>query len=174
MHWNNSNFQLTYFIAGMCHTPDEAYRVLLCQLEDREVALASALKNRADRTDAVLDILARQEDACVEACRAEIDHIRALIAKVQPLRQFAHLSDREAAQACQREEWRLKLRAKAENFLLSQGSVPADELAAMRAHPDFANIAAHINEVSTAIRSGGYNLEEAASWCAGLLSEAKE
>jgi hypothetical protein len=169
MHWNNSNFQLTYFIAGMCHTPDEAYRVLKCQLEDRQVAWALAHKAKADRTEPVLKILADQEEACIRACEAEIAHIESLIAKVQPLRKFAHLSDHEAAQACQREEWRLKLRAKAENFLMAQGSIPPEELAAMRAHPDFSDISAHINNVSLAIRTGGYNLEEAAPWCAGLL-----
>ena len=42
MHWRNSNFQIKHFIAGKCHTPDEAYRMLLQQWEDRELAIRTA------------------------------------------------------------------------------------------------------------------------------------
>lgn len=42
MSWRNSNFQTDRFIIGACNTPDEAYRVLRLQAQDRKQALAHA------------------------------------------------------------------------------------------------------------------------------------
>jgi hypothetical protein len=56
---------------------------------------------------------------------------------LEPQRKYAHLSVLEAAQAAQREEWLLEFKQRTENYLLSKGTIPEDQLNAMRNHPDF-------------------------------------
>lgn len=158
----NHDFQILHFLAGACHTPDGAY-ALLCDLrDDRADALkhATAAKLRedakiiraqrriasddeAERLEGQADLAeieAHAETAAknIAAAQAELAFIKSCMARLQPLRRFAHLPDAEAHEACQREEWRLELTARAENYLLTAGTIPADHLATMRQHPDFA------------------------------------
>jgi hypothetical protein len=160
MHWRNSHFQIRYFLAGRCHTPDEAYRVL-CELrEERALALENAdvsslklaLRMRWLRWFTWLPVLGalasiERVRLCrelvrirepVRVAREELAAIETMIAEVQPHRRYAHLPDREAHQAAQRDEWGYELAARAENYLLT-GSLPPDQLATMRQHPDFAS-----------------------------------
>ena len=157
----NHDFQIQAFLVGSCHTPDGAYS-LLCDLrEDRSDALAQA-KAGALRTEAKI-VRARRQLACTDeaerleaqadiaeieamhetleknlaAARAELAFIDACIAKLQPHRRFAHLPDPEAHEAAQRDEWRLELEYRAQNFLLTAGTIPHDHFASMRQHPDF-------------------------------------
>ena len=157
----NHDFQIAYFLAGDCHTPDGAY-ALLCDLkEDRTNALAlvestqlreKAKRIRAERklesTDEA-EVLEAQADlseiAAVEetvrrniaAARAELETIEKCIAVLQPMRAYKHLPDPQAHEAAQREEWKLELIRRAENFLMTQGTIPADHFNTMRLHPDF-------------------------------------
>jgi hypothetical protein len=198
MYWNNSDFQLEHFIAGKCHTPDEAYRILFLQREERELALGTARacakrelakKLKAERdlesTDPLiqleaeaslieLDIYQGINQRAIEGAEHELGTLQRLMDRLEPLRKYAHLSVHEAAQAAQREEWFLTLVHRAENYLISGGAVPPDELATMRAHPDFNLLVERIGQITEAIRSGGYNLEATAGWCAGLLSEVAD
>lgn len=150
MHWRNSNFQIAYFLAGKCHTPDGAYQMLMGLKEEREMALASAelngiapllakvgnIKNVSDSTlRANFNALERNALACYYQAHREREFIDDLITRIQPLRKYAHLPDHEAFQACQMEEWKLELIRRAENFLASQGFIPADHLETMRLHP---------------------------------------
>ncbi len=172
----NHDFQLAYFLAGSCHTPDGAY-ALLCDLrQDRRDALAlvksSSLREQAkriraerglDSTDSATRLEAEADlaemDAHAEtlalniaAAEAELATINALIERIQPHRVFAHLADAEAHEAAQADEWRLELMRRAENYLLTQQPIPADHFNAMRMHPDFEeSIAPHIGLVQTAI-----------------------
>lgn len=167
-HWKNSHFQTEYFIAGQCHTADEAYRVLRQQREDRAVAVAnfqatnlrteakilrakSVIDNPESDPAAVLEAkadlaeveaFAAQAKAVYDVAVAEIAHMDRLIEKLQPLRKYAHLSDEEADQVCQREEWGLRLAHRAKMFLFSQGSIPSDQLETMMSHPDFKTLIA--------------------------------
>lgn len=159
----NHDFQILHFLIGSCHTPDGAY-ALLCDLrDDRNDALkqsaAAELRERAKIVRAERRIASDDEAERLEgqadlaeieghaetlaknlaAAKAELAFIESCIDYLQPLRQFAHLSDAEAHEACQREEWRLELVARAENYLLTAGTIPADHLATMRQHPDFAS-----------------------------------
>lgn len=70
MHWRNSAFQTTFFIAGKCKTPDEAYRVLLQQLEERDVAIKNAHASK------------KKEEAKVLKAEAEIRRIKREYEKV--------------------------------------------------------------------------------------------
>lgn len=160
-HWRNSIFQITHFLAGKCHTPDEAYRVL-CQLhEERDLAVKNAeateLKQQAKRIRAerdlnsedeavVLDARAiikemeafeNQTASCLIDAKYERDFIEKLISKIEPYRIFAYLPPHEAHQAAQWEEWKLELIWRAENYLLTSGSIPPDHFETMRLHPAF-------------------------------------
>lgn len=172
----NHDFQLAYFLAGSCHTPDGAY-ALLCDLrQDRKDAIAlvrsSALRGQAkrlraeaalDSTDpatrleaeadlAEMDAHAETLAVNIAAAKAELGTINKIIERIQPHRKFGHLPDAEAHEAAQADEWRLELMRRAENYLLTGNGIPADHFGAMRMHPDFeTTIAPHIGFVQTAI-----------------------
>jgi hypothetical protein len=157
----NKNFQIAYFLAGSCHTPDGAYALLKDLQEDREMALAQLeslnLKVQAKIAKAKHDIehgtewerfeakaeLAEIEnnkkfsERNIEAAKQELDFINKCIEKIQPHRRFAHLSDPEAHEAAQHDEWKLELMSRAENYLLTTGSIPTDHFVTMRQHPAF-------------------------------------
>ena len=157
----NHDFQIAYFLAGDCHTPDGAY-ALLCDLkEDRLNALslveAGQLRERAKRLRAErlltssdeaerlegqadlseIDALAGTVQRNVEAARAELATIEKCMEILQPMRLYGHLSDAQAHEAAQRAEWKHELIRRGENFIMTQGTIPADHFNTMRLHPDF-------------------------------------
>lgn len=160
-HKQNSNFQITYFLAGSCHTADGAYSMLCDLKEEREAVIAyyevSQLKEQAkkirvekliksddeaDRLDGQAELLEiennnKQGKILFEAAQDELNHINKCIESVQPLRKYAEYSDLEAHELAQREEWMLELIHRAENYMLTSGSIPADHFVTMRMHPDF-------------------------------------
>lgn len=175
----NHNFQIENFLAGSCHTPDGAY-ALLCDLrDDRKDSLAQAevgaLRTKAkiiraersldsldeaERLEAQADIeeIKAHEETLqknIEAARAELKFINECIEKVQPHRRFSHLSDPEAHEAAQHDEWRHELEYRAVNFLLTAGTIPHDHFASMRQHPDFhEHILPHIEKAKALMSSG--------------------
>ena len=175
----NHDFQILHFLAGSCHTADGAY-ALLCDLrDDRADALKQAtvahLREqakivRAERRIASDDEAERLEGQAdlaeieghaetlaknLAAAQAELAFIERCIARLQPLRRYAHLPDAEAHEACQQEEWRLELLYRAENFLFTQGTIPHDHFATMRQHPDFvSSILPALEQIKMAIHSG--------------------
>lgn len=184
MHWRNSKFQVVYFILGKTHTADEAYRVL-CELrEEREIALNNVIAadlrtqakifaaqqiidnrslgyNEADVLNARADIAEvkayqKNGQSCIDEAQREVEFLDDLIARVQPHRQYANLPDHESHQMAQREQWRYELISRAEVFVATQGTIPADHYASMRLHPDFeTEIAPRITSVLEAVRSNG-------------------
>lgn len=171
----NHDFQIAYFIAGACQTPDAAYAILHDLKEDRNNAIkmfkASKFreqakiirahevlenaKSTAEQLDAQADIaeieaMADTTKANYDAALAELAFIDQCIEKVQPLRKFAHLPNVEAFEAAQQEEWKLSLIHQAENSLLTTGTIPPDHFATMRMHPEFLDaILPSINEVKS-------------------------
>ena len=159
---NNTNFQIAYFIAGSCHTADAAYIALLSLKQDREQALAAAKVSDLKKQAAVINATKKTQDQdpaeqllgqaelleiqqqeqlttrLIAAAQSELEFINQCIAQVQPLRKYGHLSDHEAAEACQKDEWLGELCYRAENYMLTAGSIPHDHFATMRQHPDFA------------------------------------
>lgn len=157
----NHDFQLAYFIAGSCQTPDAAWS-LLCDLRDDRMdalnhAKAGALKEKAKYIRASANL--QSDDECtrleaeatileidasrattqknIDAAEAELAMILKLQSKLEPLRKYAHLPDAQAHEVAQSEEWKLTLIRRAENFMLTQGSIPHDHFDTMRMHPDF-------------------------------------
>lgn len=163
MHWRNSRFQVVYFLVGKTHTPDEAYRVL-CELrEERSMSLNSVkaidLRARAKlaaankvlndtgsdevaRLNAEADIAEVEANkangqSCIDEAQRELQFLDEMIARIQPHRVYKDYPDHEAHQLAQREEWRYELLTRAENYIGSQGYVPAEHYATMRMHPDW-------------------------------------
>ena len=157
----NHNFQIAYFLAGSFHTPDGAY-AQLCDLEDdRAFALETvevgALRTKAKRLRLERDLTATDESVRLEAqaslleldsqlafaqknidaARAELQFIRDCKARLEPHRIYAHLSLPDAHEAAQSEEWKLELIRRAENCMLTTGTIATDQYATMRLHPEF-------------------------------------
>jgi hypothetical protein len=168
----NHDFQIAYFIAGACQTPDAAYAILKDLREDRSNAINSytagklreqakivratallASDDEATRLDAQADLaeiegMVATSLANYNAALAEMAFIDKCIEKVQPLRKFSHLTDAEAFEAAQQEEWKFSLIHQAENSLLTSGTVTAELFSTMRMHPDFeSEIFPAVNEI---------------------------
>lgn len=182
---HNNNFQIAYFIAGSCFTPDAAYFALLNQRDERQRALDAESVSRLRRearqlqitalaaSDQAVDQITAQADQLeldlerataeplIRACEEELAFINLCIDRIQPLRKYSDLPDAEAAEACQREEIAREFQYRIENYLMSSGAIPHNELATMRQHPDFEQILLpHIQRVQTALtyENGSANL----------------
>jgi hypothetical protein len=175
-HRNNSDFQLRYFIANDCHTADIAWCLMYEQKLDIHIKLANTkakvLRRKAKRieidenlnsTDPVKQLNAQADliewqsgegllEMAILGAEQEIATIESIMAELEPQRKYADLPILEAAQAAQREEWLLEFQSRTENFLLSRGTIPDDQLNAMRNHPDFeAKLVPFITEVAQKI-----------------------
>ena len=73
----------------------------------------------------------------VQAAQDELATIEKLMDELEPLRKYAHLPLLEASEASQRDEWLGELKRRAENFLVTCGTIPHDHFDTMRLHPDF-------------------------------------
>lgn len=172
-HRNNSDFQLRHFVAGSCYTADGAWSLLYNQLLDIQIkhahTKANLIRRKAkgleldkqlaeavteiDKLKIEADLLDFQSgDGLLELALAgaekELETIKSLMAELEPQRQYAHLPLLEATEAMQRLEWLGEFKSRVENYLLTQGTIPQDQLEAMRKHPDFKNVLVpHINQV---------------------------
>jgi hypothetical protein len=175
----NKDFQIAYFLAGSCHTPDGAYALLKDLQEDREMALAQleagALREQAkvlkcqhiietgtpwEKLEAEADLADIKNHAefgqrGIDAAKKELVFINKCIERIQPHRKYAHLPDSEAHEAAQAEEWKLEFISRAENNLLTTGTIPTDQLIAMRQHPEFEDsILPKIEEIKFLLQKG--------------------
>jgi len=173
-HRQNSKFQLTYFMAGDCKTADGAWSLMYGQkidiegklrhaeaqklkrdakimaaeevLDDPKAKPSEKLYARADIAEALADVPTWEMN--LQAAKMELVDIQENMDKLEPHRKYAHLPLLEATEACQQEEWLLELQARVENYMISQGSIPADHLNTMRCHPEFhTRIVPHIKNV---------------------------
>ncbi len=177
----NHNFQILYMIVGKCHTPDAAYAILKDLQEDRELALSKAKSSKLKNEAKLLSFKKRIENAIrendkieelevkaeimdmetdvklmeknVKSAQDELEFINKLIDKVNPYREFKDLSDREAFELCQHDEWKYELLERAKiNLLLTGGLTPEDYKNILR-HPDSKEMLNQINETKLLIRS---------------------
>lgn len=178
-HRQNSGFQLRYFLAGDCSTPDGAYVLMYGQLIDmqgklrhaeaqlkrRQAKLAKAqyvidnpnefkayevLDAEADKLEVEADI--PTWDMNWSAAKQELADIEALMLELKPRCKYAHLDILEMSEACQEEEWLGELKRRAENFLLTAGTIPHDHFQVMRTHPRFkTDIVPHIQVINKAL-----------------------
>lgn len=171
-HRNNSDFQLRHFIANQCHTADVAWCVMYEQKLDIQIKLdvtkARLIRRKAKKLEidnnlntndpiqklnAEADLLEWQSsdgmlEMAILGAEQEICTITQIMDELEPRRKYAHLPLLEAAQAAQQEEWKLEFKHRIENFLLSRGTIPEDQLQAMRSHPDFeSELVPHVQEM---------------------------
>lgn len=173
-HRQNSNFQLKHFMANDCKTPDGAYVLLYGQRIDMEnkIAVSVAQEMRRDarimaanevcgdsasKPSEVLNAKADIVEAEAEiptwnmnlkAAEQELAAINRYMAELKPQCQYQGDDILEMAELKEEAEWRLELMARAENFMLSQGYIPHDQLNTMRNHPQFASaILPHIGVI---------------------------
>lgn len=191
----NHDFQIAYFLLGSCHTPDAAYALATDLLADRVQALSAArvsAKRALAKKLTAERAISKTEDGSAERLEAEADleecengsktskwlveqaereeaFVRACIERLQPLRKYAHLPDHDAFEAAQRDEWREEMMHRCENYMASQGFIPHDELATMRAHPDFESvILPKIESIHSERKSGTFTLSKP-SWSLPVL-----
>jgi hypothetical protein len=177
IHRQNHDFQIAYFIAGSCHTPDGAYAMLQGLKENREEAInnyhvqelkikAKKLRaekllkgDEADKLEAqskLLEIENNKKSGKIlyDAAVDELNFINKCISIINPLRKYKDLSDSEAYELAQREEWKFELIRRAENSLLTTGAIPTDHYNTMRLHPDFkTDILSSINKITLMIQN---------------------
>ena len=184
-HRNNSDFQLRYFMAGSCHTPDGLWALMYGQKIDAEhkirAAEGQALIRQANIMEAeetiadenakpsakmkarakIIEVGAAGDTPALnlEAAKNELATINAIMAEVEPFRKYRHLPLLEANEMAQRDEWRGELMTRAEDYLVTSGTIPQDQFNAMRRHPDFVtHIAPRIQETTKAMRQAGGEL----------------
>jgi hypothetical protein len=180
-HRTNSDFQLRYFMAGSCHTPDGAWMLMYGQKIIIESNLAHSKAQRLRRDAKIEAAQAVIDDAVapphakksaqadiieanaelpiwennVKAACDELATITKLMNELEPKRKYKKLPLLEANEAAQRDEWLGELLERAENFLLMQGTIPHDHFHTMRCHPDFeAKIVPHIWAITGGLKSG--------------------
>jgi hypothetical protein len=91
----------------------------------------------------------------VKAASEELEFIEECIRRIEPHRKYSHVPDSEASEISQREEWRLELINRAENCLITSGTIPIDEFNTMRMHPDFkSSILPEITNIKQCIEDG--------------------
>jgi hypothetical protein len=171
LHKQNTNFQIAYFLAGSCHTPDGAYSLLRELREERQTAIdnykVKELKNEAkairankllqgdeaEKLEGQAELLELENnkksgEVLYQAALDEVAFIDKCLAVIEPLRVYKDLPDSEANEMSQWDEWKLELIRRAENFMLTTGGIPTDEFNTMRLHPDFqTEILPRINEI---------------------------
>lgn len=157
---HNSNFHILTQIVGTRNTPDEAYRVLFFELEEKLNAYAQA-EASVLRSEAELDELARLKKSrtrneaitatadeyeylanqsrhrgAMDRCEQTIRFITDLMAEIRPMCKYVgRYPDAEAFELCQSEEWALEHVKRAKCFLVTQGTIPFNYFEGMLVHP---------------------------------------
>jgi hypothetical protein len=185
-HRTNSDFQLRHFIAGSCHTPDGAWSLLYEQMIDIQIKLEATkarLIRRQIRREELQEALnnpslSKKERMALEAdliefnsgegllelalkgAEQELASIKDMMKELEPMRQFAHLPILEASEAAQRLEWLGEFKTRCENYLVSMGTIPHDQIETMRKHPDFqAEIVPFVQNLSLQLEQSGHRIE---------------
>lgn len=178
-HRQNHNFQIKYFLAGSCFTSDAAYFLLQDLREERQAAIehynVSKIREKAkmleikklqesdseiDRINAEADLIELENnkktgEILYQAAIDELNYIDDCLSKIDQCRKYKHLSDSEACQAMQQEEWKYELIHRAENSLLTTGTIPPDQFVTMRMHPEFnSEIFPAIQQIQEGMQNG--------------------
>lgn len=132
----------------------EAQRLKVkAKIIEAEEILNNPNSSRSDKMRAQADIIEADAHSYtfeknLEAAKMELNTIKEIMHELEPYRKYKHLPLLEANEAAQREEWLGEFKNRIENFLFSTGTIPEDQLRAMRNHPDFqSGIVPHIKDV---------------------------
>lgn len=165
-------------MANSCHTADTAWCLMYEQKLDITIKLehtkANALRRKAKKLEIDKDLNSENEiiklkaeadlidwqssegllEMAIRGAEMELATINQIMEELELQRKYANLNVLEAAQAAQREEWLLEFKKRSENYLLSSGTIPEDQLNAMRNHPDFeTQIVPHVQQISHQINN---------------------
>ncbi|HEM55979.1 MAG: hypothetical protein C0175_03725 [Caldisericum exile] len=177
-HRTNSNFQIKYFIAT-AHTPDGKYMQLYELYITTEAKLKHAeaqklefeakrekleylkkhSKKKYEIMEAEAELMKVNADLPiwiknVEAAQQELAYIKKLMDELEPHRKYKDRDILEANELIQEEEWAWELITRAENYILSEGRIPADHFTTMRLHPHFSDmILPHIQSLISLTRN---------------------
>jgi len=219
-HRQNSGFQLRYFLAGSCSTPDGAYVLMYGQLTDMQNKLrhaesqllarqaklkaaeakearanyvlqcaknnegtgllyeilqaeADALQARADRLEIEADIPVW--DMNWQAAKQELADIEELMLELKPKCKYADRDILAMSEASQEEEWLGELKQRAENFLITAGTIPHDHFQTMRSHPRFkTDLVPYIQGVNQKIAQANRLGQQGKDGMAALMLELEE
>lgn len=122
----------------------DATRAKVLRRKAKKIEIDKALQSNEEftRLNAQADLIEWQSgegmlELAIKGAEMELATIESIMVELEPQRKYSHLSVLEASQAAQREEWCLEFKRRVENYLLSVGTIPEDQLNAMRNHPDF-------------------------------------
>lgn len=182
MHWRNSQFQTIHFIIAKCHTPDEAYRIVLQQLEEREHSFETGIisqdefKLRRIKAENLIksdDIIVKYEGEIemkkidmdykyfklnFDECEREVQFLKECKNKLQPFRKYADYPEHIANQLIQQEEWKHELILRAKEFIILRGTIPEDQLRTLSLHPEFKTVILPIMEDTLKCLKEGKNV----------------
>ena len=177
-HRQNTDFQLAFFLAASCSTPDGAWSLMYGQRLSVESALEAGKAQRLDikikrlkaervlanstdeieRLEAERDIIEansaeRVLDLNERGAREELATIEKLMAKLKPLCQHDTSDPHAHQESAQWDEWKGEFKRRAENMLIANSvGIPYDHIEAMRSHPDFAaEILPHIMQTGAVL-----------------------
>lgn len=183
-HRSNSDFQLRHFVANSCHTADAAWCIMYEQRLDMRqkivVTKAQIIRRQAERikidqklnSDDPYERMLGEADLfewenlqgglelALKGAESELATIEEIMAELEPKRKYGHLPVLEAASLSQRDEWLEEFKHRCENYLISIGTIPEDQLAAMRKHPDFKEqIVPYVQQLAHRITEGQDKLQ---------------
>ena len=192
----NHDFQILHFLVGSCSTPDGAFSLLQDLKDERLMAIesynVSLIRSRATRIkinkllssnneeDVLegqalameLDDGSKRGEIMYQVTVDELNFIDQCMTQIEPYRKYRHLSISEANEATQHDEWLGELIKRAENFMLSSGSIPSDEFNTMRMHPAFKDkILPEINKIygMLAVDGGATELQKRITDTNGMI-----
>jgi hypothetical protein len=169
MAWTNSDYGYIYHLAGNCHTPEEAHRVLTESISTRKMAIREyehALKRRKideaklqkqldnstdelDKEGLLLDIEKLNihnvvEQIDYEYALHEVEFITTALNVLEPHCNWfsGAISQKEGYQLVQQEERRLILLERANLGLLSCGTIDSETLREVKTHPEMKRLEA--------------------------------
>lgn len=181
-HRQNTDFQLAYFLAASCSTPDGAWSVMYGQRLSVENALEAGKAQRLDarikklkaervlagstdeieRLEAERDIIEansaeRMLDLNERGAQEELATITKLMTALEPLCRHDTSDPLAHQEAAQWDQWAGEFKRRAENMLIANAiGIPYDHIEAMRSHPDF------VKDILPHIMSTGKTLADAA------------
>lgn len=137
----------------------EATKANLIRRQAKKLKIDAQLNatTEVEKLEAQADLIEWQSgqgllEMAIQGAEQELATIETLMSELVPQRKYAHLDLLDAAQAAQREEWLLEFKRRTENYLLSIGTIPEDQLNAMRNHPDFeSEIVPHVKHIASKI-----------------------
>jgi len=162
MYWMNSKFQTLFFIVAEGHTFDNAYRIVKQQLLERRQAKQKLEEQRKEeqsmlyKTNLSHEVAPfhKERETMYEVMLDEIDFLEKLATALEPHRKYKHLPEQVAHQMAQREYWFHELVERASVQIYAKGQIDWDTMKAMRAHPDYLDMAEVLNKDFRSVQNG--------------------